>query len=127
MESTIYTMYKVNGSSLGSQELICNKNLDHITCTYKHFKIKGFPCQHRLTFFQIRQVFWLLDQYIIQRWTRKNKVSGVWNDNGVEINERQNTSLKIRHAKLSQIISIWVVVVGFMDNCMTSEIMWIVK
>ncbi|KAF3438280.1 hypothetical protein FNV43_RR21041 [Rhamnella rubrinervis] len=119
-ETALYTMQRVDGSSLSSssrhRHLTVRKQLNIISCSCKLFEFKGISCRHMLAYFHFKQIIHLPSEYILTRWTKSIKVDGIVSNNGQEINDLQDKSLIMRHVQLSQLASMVID-----DACLTVE------
>lgn len=65
-----------------SRQLTYNKLSDFVSWNCRLFDFKGISCKHILAFFHVKRVKYLPRKFILMRWTKNEKVGGVFYNEG---------------------------------------------
>ncbi|XP_042404619.1 protein FAR1-RELATED SEQUENCE 1-like [Zingiber officinale] len=105
-----------SGSSAKPRVLTHDKLADYISCSCSKFEFEGIPYRHMLAFFRINQVFLLPDKYILNRWTRNDKVGAIYDFGAQTSIDTPNVKLMARHSRLSYKASVVIDVASLTDE-----------
>ncbi|XP_059639645.1 protein FAR1-RELATED SEQUENCE 5-like [Cornus florida] len=101
----VYEVNRVLYGDLKVRQLVHDKLIDNVKCNCQRFEFEGIPCKHILAFFRIKQVVFLPEQYIKNRWTKFARVGSITGKDGLEIKDAQDKSVLVRRTKVSQLAS----------------------
>ncbi|XP_048322381.2 protein FAR1-RELATED SEQUENCE 5-like isoform X1 [Ziziphus jujuba] len=117
-ENATHKMYMVESSSNEGvsrvREIAYDKVLNYASCTCKKFESEGIPCRHILAFLRLFGNIPLLNQYIMNRWTRVAKSQIISDKQSIEISGKCSSML-MWQAKLFQLAS------EVIDKAITNE------
>ncbi|KAL5808420.1 hypothetical protein ACOSQ3_029111 [Xanthoceras sorbifolium] len=68
-----------------AREIICEKPSGFASCSCKKIESEGIPCRHFMTYFNLMQITFLPNQYILKKWTKVAKCDVIIDDKSTKI------------------------------------------
>ncbi|XP_021800080.1 protein FAR1-RELATED SEQUENCE 9-like [Prunus avium] len=85
------------------KELVHNKDIDLACCSCRGFEFRGIPCRHIISFLRMKQVAYLPEKYILERWMKSVKLGVVFDKDGKEVKDSVDGCILVKKSTLCKV------------------------